>query len=208
MRDILLLIRLEYGNKEKIMKKHIQWIAFFLFLITVVAYIRLNCEYKQFQALHMNYVGDSATKHELLKIYNFLETGNYLDQFGYLRREFRFNHEKKTEILSKIYEEKLFLNSGTENSVKEKFSHQEYHNCLRTLLVLSYLIESYGILKTPEEGVAEKIQFMQCKMTFWVLNFPHGEFIGNEAILKDRCSKNLKKFNFPQKNDVTNIKDN
>jgi hypothetical protein len=38
-------------------------------------------------------------------------------------------------------------------------------------------------------------------MTFWVLNFPHGEFIGNEAILKDRCSKNLKKFNFPQKNE-------
>ncbi len=194
MRDILLLIKLGYGSDRCMKKKILYIILCFIavsFVIMIAAFIHLWNIHGSFRDAHLSYVSSMKMKKEILRIHNYLKVNNYVDQFGYLNCQYRFDKKKQASILTHIYDEKLFNMPESRIFANEKFSPAEYIACLQTLIVLSNLLDSYGSLEMQNGSNAEKFQHMLYQLTIWVLNFPQGELIGRENILKNLCSKNF-----------------
>ena len=174
------------------MKKYI-FCSILVFTIMIAGYIQLFYAQKQFQRVHLNYVGSSAMKTEVLNIYTYLKANHYIDLFGYLNSQYRFDRKKQVELLHSLHDKNFFNRSGISKDEPVKFSPFEYVNCLQTLIVLCGLLDSCITLGMPEGGNTEKMQFLQCRLAVWVLNFPHGDFTGRENILKRSCAENLRK---------------
>ena len=161
------------------------------FVIMIAAFIHLWNIHGSFRDAHLSYVSSMKMKKEILRIHNYLKVNNYVDQFGYLNCQYRFDKNKQATILTHIYDKKLFNMPESRIFANEKFSPTEYIACLQTLIVLSNLLDSYGSLEMQNGSNAEKFQHMLYQLTIWVLNFPQGELIGRENILKNLCSKNF-----------------
>ena len=181
------------------MKKYILWIIFILFLILCAEYIRVRYVHKHFQDTYMDYTSAIPIKEDILKIHSYLKVNDYIDQFDYLKPQYRFDQNKQVEILLHLYDNKFFHVTMHNDYTHEKFTSREYFDCLQTLIVLCNLLNSYGTLEIKEQcHNIEIFKFIQSQLTIWVLNFPRGEFIGREVILKDLCVKSFQ-YLYPMK---------
>lgn len=175
------------------MKKNILLcLLFLLFLIALAGYIRLSFMYNQLKESHLNYIGSSAMKQEVMDIYKYLKYNNYIDQFGYLKPQFRFNSQKQSELLLILYDNNFFHITQVNTPEYVNFLPDEHFYCLQTLIVLCKLFKSYCELDLQKGCNSKKFHIMQHKLTMWVLSLPYGMFVGRENILKKLYLENLK----------------
>ena len=191
MQGILLLIKLGFGSNLVMKKNIILCLLFLLFLIALAGYIQLSFMHNQLKDSHLNYIGSSVMKQEVMDIYRYLKYNNYIDQFGYLKPQFRFNHQKQSELLLILYDKNFFHTTHVNTPEYVNFSSNEHFYCLQTLIVLCYLFKSYCELDSKDGCNSEKIHIIQHKLTMWVLSLPYGMFVGRENILKKLCLENL-----------------